>query len=138
VNISPVGVAAALATFIGVWMGHVTVRKIERGTVYLWIPICIALLLGIGFGVFSFLTSSLILSTMSGIFAMTFLWDALEFFRQQNRIRHGHAPANPLNPRHAKILAEYPEATTFDWLDRDPRGSKYSLAELASMKEGAK
>jgi hypothetical protein len=79
-----------------------------------------------------------ILSAGSGIFAVTFLWDALEFLRQQNRIKHGHAPANPNNPRHAKILAEYPEATTFDWLDRDPRGSKYSLAELASMKEGAK
>jgi hypothetical protein len=133
-----VGVAAALATFFGVWLGHVTVRKVERETIRLWIPICIALTLGIGFSIFSFLTSSVILSAGSGIFAVTFLWDALEFLRQQNRIKHGHAPANPNNPRHAKILAEYPEATTFDWLDRDPRGSKYSLAELASMKEGAK
>ena len=133
-----IGVAAALATFLGVWMGHVTVRKVERETTRLWIPICAALLLGAGLGVFSFLTPSLTLSAASGILAVTFLWDALEFVRQQNRIKHGHAPANPNNPRHAKILAQYPEATTFDWLDRDPRGSQYSAAELASMKEGAK
>ena len=137
-NINPVGFAAAFATFLGVWMGHVTVRKVERETVRLWIPICAAHLFGTGFGVFSFLTPSLILSAASGILAVTFLWDALEFLRQQNRIKHGHAPANPNNPRHAKILAEYPEATTFDWLDRDPRGSRYSAAELASMKDGAK
>jgi hypothetical protein len=138
VNINPIGFAAAFATFIGVWMGHVAVRKVERETVRLWIPICAALLLGAGFGVFSFLTSSLILSAASGILAVTFLWDALEFIRQQHRIKNGHAPANSKNPRHAKILAEYPEATTFDWLDRDPRGSRYSSVELASMKEGAK
>ena len=137
-NINPIGFVAAFATFLGVWMGHVTVRKVERETVRLWIPICAALLFGTGFGVFSFLTPSLILSAVSGILAVTFLWDAFEFIRQQNRIKHGHAPANPKNPRHARILAEYPEATTFDWLDREPRGSRYSSVELASMKEGAK
>ncbi len=137
-EINLVGIAAAFATFFGVWMGHVAVRKTERETIYLWFSICIALALGIGLGFFSFLTSSLILSAMSGILAVTFLWDALEFVRQQNRIKHGHAPANPNNPRHARILAEYPEATAFNWLDRDPRGSQYSAAELASMKEGAK
>ena len=137
-EINLVGIAAAFATFIGVWIGHVAVRKIERETIRLWIPICVALALGTGLGILSLLTSSLILSAASGILAVTFLWDALEFLRQQNRIKHGHAPANPKNPRHARILAEYPEATTFDWLDRDPRGSRYSSAELASMKEGAK
>jgi hypothetical protein len=138
VNINLVGVAAALATFLGVWLGHVAVRKIERQTIHLWMPICAALLIGTSFGVFSFLTPILILSAAGGILAVTFLWDALEFFRQQNRIKHGHAPANPNNPRHAKILAEYPEATTFDWLDRAPRGSRYSEAELASMMESVK
>lgn len=133
-----IGLAAASATFLGVWMGHVKVRKVERETTRLWIPICIALLLGTGFGVFSLLTSSLILSAVSGILAVTFLWDALEFVRQQKRVKIGHAPVNPKNPRHGKILAEYPEATTLDWLDRDPRGSKYSAAELVSIKEGSK
>ena len=121
-----------------VQVGHVTVRRIERNTIRLWIPIGLVLALGLGFVSLSLTTPNLILSAASGILAVTFLWDALEFLRQQNRVKHGHAPANPNNPRHAKILAEYPEATTFDWLDRDPRGSKYSAAELASMKESAK
>jgi hypothetical protein len=133
-----VGVAAAFATFFGVWMGHVAVRRIERNTIRLWIPIGLVLALGLGFVSLSLTTPNLILSAASGILAVTFLWDALEFVRQQNRIKHGHAPANPNNPRHAKILAEYPEATTFDWLDRDPRGSQYSADELAALKAGAK
>lgn len=133
-----VGVATALATFFGVWMGHVLVRRIERNTIRLWIPIGLFLALGLGFVSLSLTTSNLILSAGSGILAVTFLWDALEFVRQQKRVKIGHAPANPNNPRHAKILAQHPEATTFDWLDRDPRGSKYSAAELASMKEGVK
>ncbi|HNA53893.1 MAG TPA: DUF4491 family protein [Anaerolineales bacterium] len=138
-QINLIGPAAALATFLGVWLGHVSVRKIERETVHLWKPTVIAILLSAGFGTASFLTSSLPLSAICGIFSVTLFWDALEIaVRQPKRIKHGHAPANPKNPRHAKILAEYPEATTIDWLDRDPRGAPYSAAELASIKESAK
>jgi len=72
---------------------------------------------------------------MFGILGVTLLWDALEFYRQQRRIQRGHAPANPNNPRHARILAEFTSATTIDWLDRDPRGSAYTPAELASIRE---
>ncbi|NOT04366.1 MAG: DUF4491 family protein [Anaerolineales bacterium] len=137
-NINLIGLAAAFATFFGVWLGHVSVRKIERETVNLWIPALSALTLGTGFEIASFLISSLPLSAMCGILGVTLLWDSLEFYRQQKRIKYGHAPANLKNPRHAKILAEYPNATTFDWLDRNPRGSAYSPAELDSMKESAK
>lgn len=137
-EINIIGFAAALATFLGVWLGHVSVRKIERETVNLWIPALIALALGIGLEIASFLISNLSLSAMCGILGVTLLWDSFEFYRQQKRIKHGHAPANPNNPRHARILAEYPNATTFDWLDRDPRGSAYSPAELTSMKESGK
>jgi hypothetical protein len=133
-----IGLAAALATFFGVWLGHVSVRKIERETVNLWKPALIAIALGTGFEIAALLTSSLTLSAMCGILGVTLLWDALEFYRQQKRIKHGHAPANPNNPRHAKILAEYPDATTIDWLDRNPRGRAYLPAELASIKEGPK
>jgi hypothetical protein len=138
VNINFVGLAAALATFFGVWLGHVSVRKIERETANLWKPALIAIALGTGLEIAALLTPVLILSAMSSIIGVTLLWDALEFFRQQKRVKHGHAPANPNNPRHVQILAEYPDATTIDWLDRDPRGSAYSSAELASIKEGAK
>lgn len=137
-EINLIGPAAALATFCGVWLGHVSVRKIEREAVNLWIPTCIVLALGTGLEIASLLTSSLILSAMGSILGVTLLWDALEFFRQQKRIKRGHAPANPNNPRHTKILAEYPDSTTIDWLDRNPRGCAYSLAELASIKEGGK
>ena len=138
-QINLIGPAAALATFLGVWLGHVSVRKIERETVHLWKPTVIAILLSAGFGTASFLTSSLPLSAICGILSVTLFWDALEIaVRQPKRIKHGHAPANPKNPRHARILAEYPEATTIDWLDRDPRGTPYSAAELASIKESAK
>jgi Domain of unknown function (DUF4491) len=133
-----IGFAAAFATFLGVWLGHVSVRKIERETVNLWKPALIAIALGTGLEIAALLTSSLILSAIGSILGVTLLWDALEFFRQQKRIKRGHAPANPNNPRHAKILAEYPNATTIDWLDRNPRGSAYSPAELASIKEGEK
>ena len=137
-EINIIGFAAALATFLGVWLGHVSVRKTERETINLWIPALIALALGIGLEIASFLISNLSLSAMCGILGVTLLWDSFEFYRQQKRIKHGHAPANPNNPRHARILAEYPNATTFDWLDRDPRGSAYSPAELTSMKESGK
>jgi len=137
-EINLIGIVSAFITFFGVWMGHVMVRKIERETADLRIPIGIFLALGLGFAALSLLTPNLILSAASGIFAMTLVWDSHEFSRQQKRVKRGRAPANPNNPRHAKILAEYPEATTFNWLHRDPRGSAYSIAELASMKEGAK
>ncbi len=137
-EINLVGIAAALATFFGVWMGHVMVRKVEYAVVNLWAPTFIVLSIGAMFGVVSFLTSNMALSTMSGIFAMTLCCDAYEFFHQQKRVKIGRAPANPNNSRHAKILAEYPQATTMEWLHRDPRGYAYSSAELASMKEDAK
>ena len=137
-EINFIGFAAALATFFGVWLGHVSVRKIERETVNLWKPALIAVALGVALEIAALLTSSLIVSAVSSIVGVTLLWDAFEFFRQQKRIKQGRAPANLNNPRHVKIMAEYSAASTFDWLDRDPRGSAYSPAELESMKAGAK
>ena len=134
-EINWIGLASAAATFFSIWIGHVSVRKIEREVERIWIPSTLALLSGIGLELASIWTSNLILSTVCGIVGMTFLWDALEFYRQQNRIKEGHAPANPKNQRHAKILATHPKATTFDWLARNPRGIQYTSHELNSMKE---
>lgn len=132
------GPASAAATFFGVWIGHVSVRKIEREVERIWIPATLALLLGIGLIIASFLTLNPILSAVCGILAVTLLWDALELaLRQPNRVKHGHAPANPRNPRHARILATYPEATAIDLLERDPRGFPYSNEELVSLKEAS-
>jgi hypothetical protein len=54
-EINIVGLATAAATFLGVWLGHVSVRKIERETVHLWKPTLIALVLSAGFAAASFL-----------------------------------------------------------------------------------
>ena len=134
-DINPVGLASAAATFLGVWIGHVSVRKIEREVERIWIPSAIALLFGIALELLSLWTASRALSAFCAILGVTLLWDALEFHRQQNRIKEGHAPANPRNPRHARILAGYPKATIIDWLDRDPTGEPVSTADVRLRQE---
>lgn len=131
-----IGLASAAATFLGVWIGHVSVRKIEREAEQLWIPSALALLLGVGLEIGSLMAVSRALSAFLGILGVTLLWDALELYRQQNRIREGHAPANPRNPRHARILAAHPQATTIDLLDREPVGTPISQEGPVST-EGA-
>lgn len=115
-----IGVAAALATFFGVWLGHVAVRKIESVSPVLWIPSAGFVVLGLVTEFASLSATSRPLSTVFGILGVTLLFDAFELFRQQKRVIKGHAPANPGNPRHIRILAQYPQATTLDPLKRDP------------------
>jgi uncharacterized membrane protein YfcA len=117
------GLAAALATFLGIWWGHVAVRVIEARLTDIRPAMVIAVLLGLGMWAGALLTDSMPVSAALGIFGVTLLWDGYEFYRQEKRIKIGHAPANPHNPRHARILAEYPSATTIDLLNREPRGS---------------
>lgn len=114
------GVAAALAAFFGIWLGHVSVRSIERKLKNLWLPVVLALVMGLALEVYSLSATHRLLSTVSGILGVTILWDSLEFVRQEQRVKKGHAPANPNNPRHVRILAEYPSATSLDLLKRDP------------------
>lgn len=133
------GPASAFATFLGVWIGHVSVRKIEREADRIWIPATLALFFGIGLLSASLLTPNLIISTICGILAVTLFWDALELsVRQPNRVKHGHAPANPKNPRHVKILATHPKATTLDLLEREPRDFPYTEEELRAIKDNAR
>ena len=110
------GLIAAISAFLGIWLGHISVRVIERNAKKIWLPISITVVLGLAFEWFSLSTLNLQLSTAFGILGITILWDALEFVRQQKRIKIGHAPANPQNPRHARILAEHPAATIVDLL----------------------
>ncbi|MEJ5226086.1 MAG: DUF4491 family protein [Anaerolineales bacterium] len=134
--LNPTGFAAALATFFGVWLGHVAVRKIEAQAVDIRLPMVVCILLGVGMEAAALLTESRPLAAALGIVGVTLWWDALEFVRQEKRVKVGHAPANPCNPRHARILAAYPQATTLDWLERDPRGAPYSADELRQIAEG--
>ncbi len=119
-SINPIGFAAALATFLGVWLGHVAVRKLEFVSPTIWLPTLIFAALGLALEWLSLSASSQAFSAFWGILGITVLWDALEFTRQQKRVRKGHAPANPHNPRHAKILAECPAAVTVDPLKCAP------------------
>ena len=130
-----IGVIAAFATFFSVWFGHVAVRKIEFVSPTIWIPTTIFAALGLIVEFLSLSTASRPLSTAFGILGITLLFDALELTRQQRRIRKGHAPVNPNNPRHAKILAEHPSATTIDWLKREPTGSPLLMGKGLGVRE---
>ncbi len=130
------GVVSAIVAFIGVWTGHVAVRRIEFNTRNLLIPIVMSLVLGLCAEIISFLADNIAVSAALGILGITLLWDSFEFIRQERRVRKGHAPANPNNPRHARILQESPAATTLDWLKRDPRGKRYTAEDLRSIAEG--
>ncbi len=116
------GLTAAIAAFLAIWLGHVAVRKIEAQARDIRPPIIITIALGLVTEYGSLLPVNRSLSTVLGILGITLLWDAFELHRQQNRIKHGHAPANPNNPRHARFLADPSlHATTQDLLKREPR-----------------
>jgi hypothetical protein len=134
---NPLGIVTAISTFLGIWIGHVGVRAIERRAVHLWKPILGAIALGLGLVWVSLTAPSRALSVSAGVFATTLLWDALELHRQEKRVQKGHAPANPQNPRHAQILAAYPAATTTDYLARDPLGHPVDAADAARRAEGS-
>ena len=130
---STVGLVAAASTFLGVWFGHVAVRKIEFVSGTLWLPTAVFAIAGSVLEWLSLSTLDLGLSAFLGILGITLLWDALEFTRQQNRIKKGHAPANPNNPRHRRLMQEYSSATTFDLLKRQPLGKSVSHAEAVKL-----
>jgi len=127
------GLIAAISAFLGIWLGHVSVRIIERNAKTLLPPILIALVLGLALEIWSLLTDHWLLNTALGILGITILWDALEFVRQEKRIKKGHAPANPSNPRHAQILSEFPSATTLDLLKCDPIGRPVTDDEAVKL-----
>ena len=131
-----IGLVAALTAFFSIWFGHVAVRKIEFISPTIWLPTTIFATLGLIAELLSLFTVNRPLSTVFGILGITLLWDALEFTRQQKRIIKGHAPANPNNSRHAKILAEHPSATTIDLLKRDPIGKPVSHDEAIKLIAG--
>lgn len=132
-ELNVIGLVAAVSTFFGVWFGHVAVRKIESISRTIWLPTAAFALAGVVVESFSLFASNPLLSTACGILGFTFLWDALEFTRQQNRIKKGHAPANPNNPRHARLIHEHPAVTTLDLLKRDPIGKPVSQNEAVKL-----
>ncbi len=125
-----VGLVAALAAFCSIWFGHVSVRKIEYRSPTLWLPAGIFVVVGAALERVSLMAHTLAASTGLGIVGITLLWDALELVRQQRRVRKGHAPANPRNPRHAAFLTEPgSRATTANPLKREPEGGTRATIE---------
>jgi hypothetical protein len=123
-----IGVVAALATFLSIWFGHVAVRRIEFVSQRLWIPSTLFAAFGVVVELVSLSISNNPWSIALGIFGMTLLIDALQIPLQQKRVIKGHAPANPKNPRHARILAAYSSATTLDLLKRRPNEQSQTIS----------
>ena len=129
-----IGAVAALTGFFSIWFGHVAVRKIEFISRTIWIPTSIFVSLGLITEYLSLITDNRLLNAALGILGITLLFDALEFTRQQNRIKKGHAPANPNNPRHALILADSSfHATTLDLLKRELVGHAIAFEESVQL-----
>lgn len=128
-----IGVVMAAATFLAIWSGHVGVRKIEAVSPALWLPTALALVLGLALEMGALLSRNVYASGVLGIIGMTASWAALEFSRQHNRVKRGHAPANPANPRHSRLLAENRAATTVGWLQRDPVGRRVGPEEAFAL-----
>lgn len=128
-----IGFIAAITTILTIWFGHVMVRGLEARIHRILPAILLCILLGITFGIGALITFNRSTSAVSGIIGITFLWDAFEFVRQEKRVKIGHAPANPNNPRHAYILSQYPSATTVNIMDRDPRGIPYTQTEIDTI-----
>jgi hypothetical protein len=127
------GLAAGLAAFLGIWLGHVSVRAIERRSASIHQPAAAFVLAGLLLEAGALLAPWPSISAVLGILGITAAWDALELFRQQRRVQRGHAPANPSNRRHARILAECPTATTLDLLDRQPLGRPVAPDEAPAL-----
>jgi hypothetical protein len=116
-----IGLLAAVSAFLGIWIGHVAVRKIEASAEKLWLPAAAFVAAGLLMEGIALVTSSVAVATAAGIIGITLLWDALELQRQEKRVKKGHAPANPRNRRHAAMLAARDsKATTEDLLKREP------------------
>jgi len=90
------GLVLAVLTFGTIGLGHVVVRKLNYR--YGTKPAPFFLVLGLSFLGLSLLVTNNLASAALGILGMTTLWDSMEFVRQEERIRRGHAPANPDRP----------------------------------------
>src|SRR5215207_8466781 len=73
-ELNTIGLIAAASTFLGVWFGHVAVRKIEFISPTLWLPTGTFTIVGIILEWFSLSTASLSFSVLFGILGLTFLF----------------------------------------------------------------
>ena len=118
---NPTGLVAGAAAFLGIWLGHVAVRRIEASTPVIWFPALAFGSAGLILEYVALSVASPLSSAAAGISGITVFWDAIELFRQERRVQRGHARANPSNPRHRSMLAAPDSAaTTADLRRREP------------------
>jgi len=95
-NLQWAGLALAGLIFGAIAFGHVAVRWVNYRFGTRPAPYVFALgLVCLGL---SLVVSRDLASAALGILGMTTVWDAFELLRQEERIRRGHAPANPKRP----------------------------------------
>lgn len=87
------GIIIGISTFLIIGLFHPIVVKAE----YYWGTRCwwIFLLLGLAGIVLSLMVSSIILSTLAGVFAFSSFWTIKEVFEQEERVKKGWFPKNP-------------------------------------------
>lgn len=87
------GITIGICTFLIIGLFHPVVVKAE----YYWGTRCwwIFLLLGLAGIVLSLMVSSIILSTLAGVFAFSSFWTIKEIFEQEERVKKGWFPKNP-------------------------------------------
>lgn len=113
------GLWLAIATFLSIWWGHVGVRWLEAKCADIRLPMIVLIIVGLLLNLVALFSANVTIGGVCSVVGISLWWDAFELVRQDRRVRHGHAPANPQNPRHARYLAEG-RATIHDPLDREP------------------
>lgn len=84
-KLQPAGIVLAFVTFATIGIGHVLVRRLQK-RFGVW-PAAVFFALGalVLFG--SILVLNDLLSAVLGITAITLIWDGIEMFRQEKRMR---------------------------------------------------
>lgn len=113
------GLWLAIATFLSIWWGHVGVRWLEAKCADIRPPMIVLIIAGLLLNLVALFSANVTIGGVCSVVGISLWWDAFELVRQDRRVRHAHAPANPHNPRHARYLAEG-RATIHDPLDREP------------------
>ena len=113
-DINDIGLITGLSLFLGIWLGHVGVRKLEFNFANIKLLSMLFFLMGCILEWISITGEILEWKVIFGVIGVTLIWDALELFRQEKRVQRGHAPANPSNPRHQRILQQYSDASILD------------------------
>ena len=87
------GITIGICTFLIIGLFHPVVVKAE----YYWGTRCwwVFLLLGLAGIILSLMVSSIILSTLAGVFAFSSFWTIKEVFEQEERVKKGWFPKNP-------------------------------------------